>query len=122
MNSKKPYDYLIVGAGLFGATFAHEAHKAGKRCLVVDKRLQTGGNLHCRDIDSIQVHEYGAHIFHTDKREVWEYVNQLDYIVRQYAALRGWEATACSAFVQKALEKFERRRALRHRLLRRKQK
>lgn len=77
MNSKKPYDYLIVGAGLFGATFAHEAHKAGKRCLVVDKRLQTGGNLHCRDIDGIQVHEYGAHIFHTDKREVWEYVNQL---------------------------------------------
>lgn len=71
------YDYLIVGAGLFGSVFAHEAQKAGKRCLVIDKRPHTGGNIHCKDVDGIHVHLYGAHIFHTDKREVWEYVNHL---------------------------------------------
>ena len=78
MKGKHPtYDYLIVGAGLFGATFAHEARRAGKRCLVVDKRPHTGGNLYCEDTDGIQVHRYGAHIFHTDNREVWQYVNRL---------------------------------------------
>ena len=78
MKDKHPtYDYLIVGAGLFGATFAHEARRAGKRCLVVDKRPHTGGNLYCEDTDGIQVHRYGAHIFHTDNREVWQYVNRL---------------------------------------------
>ena len=71
------YDYLIVGSGLFGAVFAYEAAKAGKKCLVVDKRPHTGGNLHCQDIDGIQVHLYGAHIFHTSDSEVWRYVNDL---------------------------------------------
>lgn len=71
----KQYDYLIVGSGLFGAVFAHEAHKAGKRCLVVEKRLHTGGNIYCEEIDDIHVHKYGAHIFHTDNKEVWQYVN-----------------------------------------------
>ena len=70
------YDYLIVGAGLFGAVFAHEAVRKGKRCLVVDKRPHTGGNIYCKEIDRIQVHYYGAHIFHTDNRRVWDYVNQ----------------------------------------------
>lgn len=71
------YDYLIVGAGLFGAVFAHEAQKQGKKCLVIDKRAHSGGNIHCMDIDSIHVHQYGAHIFHTHHRHIWEYANQL---------------------------------------------
>lgn len=71
------YDYLIVGAGLFGAVFAHEARKAGKHCLVIDKRTHTGGNIYCEDVDGIQVHRYGAHIFHTDNKEVWQYVTRL---------------------------------------------
>ena len=71
----KEYDYLIVGAGLFGAVFAHEARCAGKRCLVIDKRGQRGGNLYCEDVEGIHVHKYGAHIFHTDNKEVWDYVN-----------------------------------------------
>lgn len=71
------YDYLIVGAGLFGAVFAHEARLAGKRCLVVDKRPHRGGNVYCKEVDGINVHLYGAHIFHTDNKEVWEYVNRL---------------------------------------------
>lgn len=70
------YDYLIVGAGLFGAVFAREATDAGKRCLVIDKRTQAGGNLRCEEVDGILVHNYGAHIFHTGNREVWEYVNR----------------------------------------------
>ena len=72
----KKYDYLIVGAGLFGATFAHEAQKAGKRCLVIDKRSHQGGNIYCEETNGIHVHKYGAHIFHTDNKEVWDYVNQ----------------------------------------------
>lgn len=72
----KQYDYLIVGSGLFGAVFAHEARRAGKRCLVVEKRLHRGGNIYCEDVDGIHVHYYGAHIFHTDDREVWQYVNR----------------------------------------------
>lgn len=71
------YDYLIVGAGLFGSTFAHLATKAGKRCLVIDKRPHLGGNLYCRNVDGINVHEYGAHIFHTSNLEVWNFVNTL---------------------------------------------
>lgn len=71
------YDYLIVGSGLFGATFAYRAHKAGKRCLVIDKRPQLGGNLYCEQRLGIHVHTYGAHIFHTDNRTVWEFVNSL---------------------------------------------
>lgn len=73
----KILDYLIVGAGLYGATFAHLAHKKGKRCLVIDKRLQSGGNLYCESIEGINVHKYGAHIFHTSNKEVWEFVNSI---------------------------------------------
>lgn len=71
------YDYLIVGAGLFGATFAYLAHKRGKRCLVIDKRSHTGGNIYCEEIDGINVHKYGAHIFHTSDKEVWNFVNSI---------------------------------------------
>lgn len=71
----KQYDYLIVGAGLFGAVFAHEATKQGKRCLVIEKRNHTGGNIYCETIEDITVHKYGAHIFHTSSERVWDYVN-----------------------------------------------
>lgn len=71
------YDYLIVGAGLFGATFAHLAHKAGKKCLVIDKRPHPGGNIYCEEVDGINVHKYGAHIFHTSNKEVWDFVNSI---------------------------------------------
>ena len=71
------YDYLIVGSGLFGATFAHLARKQGKRCLVIDKRSHAGGNIYCQDVEGIRVHQYGAHIFHTSNRRVWEFVNSL---------------------------------------------
>jgi UDP-galactopyranose mutase len=70
------YDYLIVGAGLFGAVFAHEATKAGKKCLVLDKRNHTGGNVYCENVEGINVHKYGAHIFHTNDKGLWDYVNQ----------------------------------------------
>lgn len=70
------YDYLIVGAGLFGAVFAHEATQAGKRCLVIDKRDHIAGNIYTEDIEGIAVHRYGAHIFHTNNKEVWDYVNR----------------------------------------------
>lgn len=73
----KEYDYLIVGAGLFGAVFAHEATKAGKRCLVIEQRDHVGGNIYCDEVHGINVHKYGAHIFHTSNKEVWEYVNRL---------------------------------------------
>lgn len=76
-HTKPAYDYLVVGAGLFGAVFAREMKLAGRRCLVVDRRPTVGGNLYCRDVEGIAVHEYGAHIFHTDNREVWDYVNRL---------------------------------------------
>lgn len=71
----KKYDYLIVGAGLFGAVFAYEAKKRGKECLVIDKRSHTGGNIYCESVEGINVHKYGAHIFHTSDRRIWEYVN-----------------------------------------------
>lgn len=71
------YDYLIVGAGLFGATFAHLATKNGKRCLVIDRRPHTGGNLYCEKIEGINVHKYGAHIFHTSDKEIWDFVNSI---------------------------------------------
>ena len=70
------YDYLIVGAGLFGAVFAHEAHKKGKKCLVIDKREHLAGNIYTEKIDDIDVHKYGAHIFHTSDKRIWQYVNQ----------------------------------------------
>lgn len=69
------YDYLIVGAGLFGATFAHQARKAGKTCLVIDRRAHTGGNTYCREEEGINVHAYGAHIFHTNDKDIWDFVN-----------------------------------------------
>ena len=69
------YDYLIVGSGLYGATFAYFAHKAGKKCLVIDKRPQVGGNVYCEKLEGINVHKYGAHIFHTNNRQVWDFVN-----------------------------------------------
>ena len=71
------YDYLIVGAGLFGATFAYFAHKQGKKCLVIDKRLHLGGNVYCENMEGINVHKYGAHIFHTSNKEVWNFVNSI---------------------------------------------
>ena len=70
------YDYLIVGSGLFGATFAYEAGKRGKSCLVVEKRPHIGGNIYTEEVEGIQVHRYGAHIFHTSNRKVWDYVQQ----------------------------------------------
>ena len=72
----KKYDYLIVGAGLFGAVFAHEATKQGKKCLVIDKRCHIAGNIYTENIEGINVHRYGAHIFHTDNKKIWDYVNQ----------------------------------------------
>ncbi|MBQ6322562.1 MAG: UDP-galactopyranose mutase [Lachnospiraceae bacterium] len=74
--SKKPYDYLVVGAGLFGAVFARGAADAGKKVLVIDKRPYIGGNVYCEDIEKIHVHKYGAHIFHTNNQQVWDYVNR----------------------------------------------
>lgn len=73
----KHYDYVIVGSGLFGATFAYMAHKAGKSTLVIDRREHLGGNVYCEDIDGIHVHKYGAHIFHTSDKAVWNFVNSL---------------------------------------------
>jgi UDP-galactopyranose mutase len=74
---KKPYDYLIVGSGLFGATFAYMAHKYGKRCLVIERRKQLGGNVACQSIEGIDVHLYGPHIFHTSNKEVWNMVSSI---------------------------------------------
>ena len=87
------YDYLIVGAGLFGAVFAHEAKKRGKKCLVVEKRDHIAGNIYCEEVHGIQVHKYGAHIFHTSDKAVWEYVNQFaefnNYINAPIARYKG---------------------------------
>lgn len=77
LNDMKQYDYLIVGSGLFGATFAYFARLEGKRCLVIDKRQQVGGNVYCEKIEGINVHKYGAHIFHTSNKKVWDFVNSL---------------------------------------------
>lgn len=72
----KKYDYLIVGSGLFGSTFAYEAGKGGKTCLVIDRRSHAGGNIFCENIDGVNIHKYGAHIFHTSNKEIWQYINQ----------------------------------------------
>lgn len=77
MPPEKQYDYLIVGSGLFGAVFAHMATKAGKSCLVIDKRSHLGGNIYCENRHGINVHVYGAHIFHTSNKKVWDFVNNL---------------------------------------------
>lgn len=70
---KKQYDYLLVGSGLFAGVFAYYAKKAGKTCLVLEKREHAGGNIYCENIEGINVHRYGAHIFHTSNREVWNF-------------------------------------------------
>ena len=72
----KKYDYLVVGSGLYGAVFAREAKKAGKSVLVIDKRPNIAGNVYTEDVEKIHVHKYGAHIFHTSNKEVWNYINQ----------------------------------------------
>lgn len=76
INMKK-YDYLIVGSGLFGSTFAYLATNIGKKCLVIDKRAHVGGNLYCEEVEGISVHKYGAHIFHTNNKRVWDFVNSI---------------------------------------------
>lgn len=73
----KQYDYLIVGSGLYGATFAYKARQRGKKCLVIDKRTHKGGNIYCEHIEGINVHKYGAHIFHTSNKQVWDFVNSI---------------------------------------------
>lgn len=73
----KTHDFLIVGSGLFGATFAHQAKHAGKKCLVIDKRPHLGGNVFCENVEGINVHKYGAHIFHTSNKQVWDFVNSI---------------------------------------------
>ena len=87
------YDYLIVGAGFFGAVFAHEAQKQGKRCLVVERRGHIGGNCYTADVESIHVHRYGAHIFHTSDQQIWTYINQFctfnNYVNSPIANYRG---------------------------------
>ena len=87
------YDYLVVGSGLFGAVFAHEAHEHGKSVLVLERRGHTGGNIYCRELEGINVHQYGAHIFHTSYKDVWEYVNRFvefnNYINSPVANYRG---------------------------------
>ncbi|MDF7676734.1 UDP-galactopyranose mutase [Neisseriaceae bacterium ESL0693] len=91
--TKEAYDYLIVGSGLFGAVFAHEAHKRGKKVCVIDKRAHLGGNVYCKEIEGIQVHQYGAHIFHTNDEAIWNYVNQFvafnNYINSPIALAKG---------------------------------
>ena len=77
MNTKKDYDLLIVGAGIYGATAAYKATQEGKRCLVIDIRPHLGGNIYCESIEGINVHKYGAHIFHTNNKKVWEFVNSI---------------------------------------------
>src|SRR6187402_2885890 len=72
----RPYDYLIVGAGLFGSVFAHEMKQKNARCLVIDRRPHAGGNVYCEDYQGITVHKYGAHIFHTNEKYIWDYVNR----------------------------------------------
>lgn len=93
MSSTNKYDYLIVGSGLFGSVFAHEIHKVGKSCLVIDKRCHSGGNIYCEKTEGINVHKYGAHIFHTNDQYIWQYVNQFvkfnNYINSPLASFQG---------------------------------
>ena len=87
------YDYVIVGAGLFGSIFAHEAKKANKKCLVIDKRNHIGGNVYTENIHGINVHKYGAHIFHTSNKKIWDYISQFaefnNYILNLIAIHKG---------------------------------
>lgn len=89
----KEYDYLIVGAGLFGSTFAYEMKRRQKKCLVIDKRNHAGGNIYCTNEDGINVHQYGAHIFHTNDERIWKFVNKfvsfISYINSPLACFKG---------------------------------
>ena len=76
-NKLPQFDYLIIGSGLFGATFANQANLHGQKCLVIDKRPHLGGNVYCESIEGINVHKYGAHIFHTNNKQVWDFVNSI---------------------------------------------
>ena len=76
VEDMKEYDYLIVGAGLFGSIFAYEMNKIGKKCLIIEKRNHIGGNIYTEEKEGINVHKYGAHIFHVDDKKIWEYINQ----------------------------------------------
>ena len=82
------YDYLVVGAGLYGAVFAHEAKKHGKSVLVIDKRPNIAGNVYTEDVEKIHVHKYGAHIFHTNNKRVWNYITQFIFSAVQYVYLQ----------------------------------
>ena len=75
--NKKEYDLLIVSAGIYGATAAYKAKQEGKKCLVIDVRPHLGGNIYCENVEGINVHKYGAHIFHTNNKKVWEFVNSI---------------------------------------------
>ena len=90
---KKNYDYLIVGAGLFGTVCAHELNKMGYKVLIVEKRNNVAGNIYTEEVEGIQVHKYGPHIFHTSKKEIWDYVNQFakfnDFINMPLAYYKG---------------------------------
>ena len=93
------YDYLIVGSGLYGAVFAHEMKKAGRSVLVLEKREHTGGKVYCQEKEGINIHVYGAHIFHTNDREVWDYVQQFvefnNYVNSPVANYKGEFYTIC---------------------------
>ena len=74
MSEKAMYNFIIIGSGLFGAVFANEAKKQGKSVLIVERRNHSGGNLYCQNMGGINIHQYGAHIFHTDDKTIWEYI------------------------------------------------
>jgi UDP-galactopyranose mutase len=84
------YDYLIVGAGLFGAVFAREMAEHGRTCLVMDKREHIGGNCYTEDVDGIQVHRYGAHIFHTNDKRIWDYVQRFAAWIPYRHSVKAW--------------------------------
>ena len=92
------YDYLIVGAGLYGAVFAHEAKKAGKSVLVIDKRPNIAGNVYTEKVEGINVHKYGAHIFHTNNKKVWNYITQFAEFNRLQTARLQTIMESCTAF------------------------
>ena len=100
MLDKYKYDFLVVGAGLFGAVVAYRAAKAGKKVLVVDRRNHIGGNAYCSEMNNIIVHQYGPHIFHTDNKRVWDFVNSLSafnrFINSPLASIKGCSTISLS--------------------------